>query len=138
MNVEERHEDTDDQARSVVVFVSHGLPQRVGLPLDVEKAFVRGDGNLIKNHPVCRGEEMGSVREDWPARVAEEIVLREPAERLLFNFRHLCIDPFSQALSHTYHFFLYALFPKRKPATVRPYRPYAVAGCTTGSVCPIG
>ena len=100
MDIVHRHEDADDQARLSEVRVLHGRAQGVGLALDVDDARLGLDFTLVDDDPVGGREEQIRVREDRSARIAEEILLGYPLQRLVLDGSDIRFDPFRQALRH--------------------------------------
>ena len=93
MDVEERHEDADDEAPRVVVRIAHGVAETVGSALDLHDAFVRAHLSLIEDDPVRGREEVAQVGIGWADRVSEEVILREPGERLVPKRANVGIEP---------------------------------------------
>ena len=75
VNVEERHEDSDDEALSFAIGVAHGVPQRIGSTLDLDDAFIRADFSLIQDDPVGGREKVAQVRIGRADGISEEVIL---------------------------------------------------------------
>src|SRR2546430_8035631 len=100
VDVDERHEHADHEALALVRGIADGVAQGVALPLDVHDGLVGHHGLLIDDDAVGGREETARVGEGGPRGIPKEILLRQPAQRLLLYGRHLLIHPLAQTFRH--------------------------------------
>src|SRR5262245_20402308 len=100
VDVEEGHEDPDDEAWGSEIRISQGVTERVFSALDVQDAFIRRHCLLIKYDSVGRGEETTRVRVGRTHRVPEEVILRNPTDRLVAERPDLSVKPLLQTRVH--------------------------------------
>ena len=75
MNIKERHEDSDDQARRAVIGIPQGIAQRVGSAFDPHDAVIRTHRLLIEDDSIRGREKVAQVRIRRTDRIPKEVVL---------------------------------------------------------------